>query len=357
MAYTTINKSTDFFNTKLYTGNNSTNAQTGVGFQPDLVWFKRRDSGAQHSLFDVVRGVTKGLASDLTSAESTITDALTSFDSDGFTLGADSGNYINLNSATYASWNWKAGTTSGLSGGTITPSAYSINTTSKFGIYKYTGNATGSQTIAHGLGATPSCVIFKQTSGTEQWRVHFMKAPNPYTSMLLLNDKDAEVSQSNGLSAVSSTTITFGNDGAYNGSGGEYICYVFCDVAGYSKFGSYVGNGNVDGTFVYTGFKPAFVMARCASSGGSYTSWSMFDTTRQTFNTNAGKTLYANLNNAEGVRGNGSDSSTTIPGIDMLSNGFKCRVLNDEVNNTQTYVYMAFGNTIVGTNNIPATAR
>jgi len=252
----------------------------------------------------------------------------------------------------------KAGTTSGLSGGTITPSAYSINTTSKFGIYKYTGNATGSQTIAHGLGATPSCVIFKQTSGSEQWRVHFMKAPNPYTKMLLWNDVAAEGSQSNGLSAVSSTTITFGSDGAYNASGGEYICYVFCDVAGYSKFGSYVGNGNVDGTFVYTGFKPAFVMAKCASATGSYTSWSIFDTTRQTFNPNAGKTLYANLTSAEGKRGNGSDSSTTIPGIDMLSNGFKCRVLNDEVNNTQTYVYMAFAEApLVGTNNVPATAR
>ena len=118
----------------------------------------------------------------------------------------------------------------------------------------------------------------------------------------------------------------------------------------------YTGNGSTDGTFVYTGFKPAFVMIKCSSSGGSYTSWSIFDTTRQTFNVNSGKTLYANRSYEEGKRGQG-DASTTIPGIDMLSNGFKCRVLNDEVNNTAEYIYMAIGQSIVGSNNVPATAR
>ena len=345
MAYTTVNKSTDYFNTKLYTGNSGTQAITGVGHQPDLVWIKNRnDSNNQsHVLYDSVRGVTKYLQSNSSAAEGTEAAGVTAFGTDGFTVG----NTVTVNTGfNYASWNWKAGTTSGLSGGTITPSAYSINTTSKFGIYKYTGNATGSQTIAHGLGATPSCVIFKELSGSEQWRVHFIDGPNPYTHAMLLNSDSAQISQSNGLSAVSSTTITFGSDGAYNASGDEYICYVFCNVNGYSKSGSYLGNGNTDGAFIYTGFKPAFILIK---DTGTTEYWHLFDNKRLGLNAIGGNAkLHPNVTNTE----------TTTINIDILSNGFKHRSSDSNCNGSgDEFVYMAFGQSLVGSNNVPCTAR
>ena len=342
MAYTTVNKSTDYFNTSLWTGTGSDPLTvTGVGFQADWTWIKRRELN-HHRVMDSVRGATYELYSDVTSAQYGESQGLKSWNTDGYVLGNNAG--YNANAGTYAGWSWKAGTTSGLSGGTITPSAYSINTTSKFGIYKYTGNGSSSQTIAHGLGGTPTCVLFKQTSGTEQWRVHFMKAPNPYSKMLILNSNVSESSQTNGLSAVSSTTITFGSDGAYNLNGETYICYVFCDVPGYSKFGKYIGNGNSDGTFVYTGFKPAFIMQK-KTSGTS--DWVIYDNKRDTSNV-VTQELKPNSNAAEGSNTN----------IDILSNGFKQRADYAYTNNSGgTYVYMAFGQSLVGSNNVPCTAR
>ena len=345
----------DFFNTKLYTGTGSSLAITGVGFQPDFVWTKNRDATDNHNLFDSPRGVREFISSNMTSVETTGADSLNSFDSDGFTLGTWGD--VNGSGEDYVSWNWKGGTTSGLSGGTITPSAYSFNTTSGFGVYAYTGTGANA-TIPHGLGVAPHLVIVKHLSGASDWEV----GSTSYTSWayhqgLNLNNAESSSATCWNSTAPTSTVFSVGTNGAINGSGQTYIAYVFANVKGYSKFGSYIANNNTDGPFIYTGFSPAFVMIY-DTTGGSYKSWCMFDTTRQPNNANMGKTLYANRNYAEGKRGEGSASST-IPAIDIVSNGFKPRVGNDEVNTvTDKYIYMAFAEfPFVSSNSIPTTAR
>ena len=343
MAYTTINKSTDHFNTKLYTGTGSSNAITGVGFQPDFTWLKKRSASGGHYLTDAVRGVTKTIYSDGTDAEGTVAQALTAFGADGFTVGTDSG--VNVNSGTHVSWNWKAGTTSGLSGGTITPSAYSINTTSKFGIYKYSGTGANA-TLAHGLGATPSLVMTKSLGDTSPWAVWCKGLAN--TEYLVLNDSAGKGTGASNMwnsTSPTDTLISFGSDGQTNGSGKTFICYVWCDVAGYCKAGSYTGNGNADGTFIYTGFKPAWIMIKRT---GSAQSWVMFDNKRNPFNL-TDNILFAHLNSAEQV--------DTTPNIDIVSNGWKIRHTDDSINGSETYIYMAFGQSLVGSNNIPCSAR
>ena len=353
MAYSTVNKSSSFFNTHLYSGNDTTNNQQ-VGLTPAFVWVKSRNTGSptQHYMVDAARGDKKYISSNATTAEQTDSN---NFDlvSGGFNLNGGNG-WTNVSGRTFVSWNWKGGTTSGISGGTITPSAYSIDTTAKFGVYKYTGNGSGSQTIAHGLGGTPTCVIFKQTSGTEQWRVHYMKAPNPYSQMLLLNTNATESSQNNGLSAVSSTTITFGNDGAYNANGGTYVCYIFCDVTGYCKNGSYLGDGNTFGPFIYTGFKPSFVMVKKATGSGD--SWFINDDHR----TAQGLDGIGGNPNSYYMRPNeqSAEGTSASLAIDLLSNGFKIRGNDTAYNNdNSTYVYTAFGQPLVAGSNIPSTAR
>ena len=341
MAYTTVNKSTDYFNTKLYTGNNSTNAQTGVGFQPDFIWFKRRDSGAQHSLFDSARGVTKAVSSNLSDAQYTVSDALTSFDSDGFTLGADSGNYINLNSATYASWSWKAGTTSGISAGsqTITPSAYSINATAGMGIYKW--SRTGASTtdyFSHGLGATPTIAIQKRTDAVQDWYVN--------TTIIDGTNDNLHLNKSDAKEDDSTTVSTSTNYYPKSPETGDYITYLFAPIKGFSKFGSYTGNGNTDGSFVYTGFKPAWLLLKRSDSADS---WFMYDNKRSSFNV---------VEDYLTASGSGAEATTSAVNLDLLSNGFKIRNTDGGHNNSSgTYIYMAFGQSLVGSNNIPATAR
>tara|TARA_R100001079_G_scaffold104472_1_gene71110 strand:+ start:765 stop:1790 length:1026 start_codon:yes stop_codon:yes gene_type:complete len=341
MAYTTVNKSTDYFNTKLYTGNNSTNAQTGVGFQPDFIWFKRRDSGAQHSLFDSARGVTKAVSSNLSDAQYTVSDALTSFDSDGFTLGADSNNYINLNSATYASWSWKAGTTSGISAGsqTITPSAYSINATAGMGIYKW--SRTGASTtdyFSHGLGATPTIAIQKRTDAVQDWYVN--------TTIIDGTNDNLHLNKSDAKEDDSTTVSTSTNYYPKSPETGDYITYLFAPIKGFSKFGSYTGNGNTDGSFVYTGFKPAWLLLKRSDSADS---WFMYDNKRSSFNV---------VEDYLTASGSGAEATTSAVNLDLLSNGFKIRNTDGGHNNSSgTYIYMAFGQSLVGSNNIPATAR
>ena len=340
MAYTTVNKSTDYFNTKLYTGNNSTNAQTGVGFQPDLIWFKRRDSGAQHSLFDSVRGVTKAVSSNLSGAQYTVSDALTSFDSDGFTLGADSNNYINLNSATYASWNWKAGTASGISAGsqTITPSAYSINATAGFGIYKW--SRTGASTtdyFSHGLGVTPTIAIQKRTDDVQDWYVN--------TTIIDGTNDNLHLNKTDAKEDDSTTVPTSTNYYPKSPETGDYITYLFAPIKGFSRFGSYTGNGNANGPFIFTGFKPAMVIYK-KSSGTE--NWFIHDNKRQGYNPE-NELLFPDLSNAE----------ATDNRIDLISNGFKVRSSDAGINDgSATYIYMAFAEApLVGSNNIPVIAR
>jgi len=344
MSYTTINKSSEHFNTKLYTGN-GTNATgiTGVGFQPDWVWIKERSSTSPHKLLDAVRGATKELESNSTATEQTESTSLQSFDSDGFTVGTNGA--VNENSQTYASWNWKAGTTSGLSGGTITPSAYSINATSGFGIYAYTGtNANG--TITHGLGSAPSVIIVKnRLTSSKSWVVGHKSIG--FQNALFLNSTDAQASEPNlfNSTAPTSSVFTVGTGSLINDSGDSYIAYAFAEKTGYSKIGSYIGNGNADGTFVYTGFKPAWVMYKNSSSVAD---WLIYDTKRIHSGTQLDY-LEPNTSDAEGYLA-----------VDVLSNGFKLREASGAKFNASgdTYIYMAFAAApLVGTNNVPCTAR
>ena len=361
MAYTTIKDPSAYFQTKLYTGG-TVGAKTFDGnsnLKPDLFWSKKRGAVQSHYIADSVRGTTYAISSNTTAASYTDseTDDLASFDTNGFTFSGIGDTYNGTyQSDSYVAWGWSAAGNSGSANtdGSIS-STVSANTTSGFSIVSYTGNGSSGATVGHGLGVTPKMIIVKRLAGgSTNWGIYHEAMGNTATLFFTTGAKDTDVSYWNNTSPTSSV-FTLGSSTLGNAAN-TYIAYCFSEVKGYSKFGSYVGNGSTDGTFVYTGFKPAFVMIKCSSSGGSYTSWSMFDTTRQTFNVNAGKTLYANLNSAEGVRGNGSNSSTTIPAIDMLSNGFKCRVLNDEVNTTADYIYMAFAEEpLVGDN--PATAR
>lgn len=336
MAYTTINKCTSYFNDKFYTGNGGTNAQTGVGFQPDWTWIKNRTGADMHSLYDSVRGVNKVLRTNGTNAETTQTDGLTAFGTDGFTVGASGS--VNTNSNNFASWSWKAGTTSGLSGGTITPSGYSINATSGFGIYKYTGNGTGSATISHGLGTTPNFVIIKRTSDANDW---FCWGDG--FTRLALNNNSADYG--NHDLSLSSTLVTLPStvDTAWNTSGQTYVMYVFSNRTGYFKVGTYTGNGANDGPFVYTGFKPKLVIVKEYGATGN---WIMkYD-------------FIKNQNDSYVLSNDGAgEAAGAVVGFDLLSNGFKLRgTAGDSNGNGASIFYWAFGQSIVGSNNIPATA-
>jgi len=345
MAYTTINKSSLHFNTKLYTGNGSTQSITGVGFQPDWVWLKKRDASASHELYDAVRGVTKRLKSDATNAEFTDANTLTSFDSDGFSLGTGSG--INSSSNTFASWNWKAGGGQGSSNtdGSINTTYTSANTTSGFSISSYTGTGSNA-TIGHGLGVKPSMIICKKLNTTGSW-ITYHSALGA-TKYLYLNTTDAEAANSTVWQDIEPTTSVFsvGSASNCNDSGATYVAYCFAEKTGFSKFGTYKGNANADGAFIYTGFKPAFVLIKQSSASGE--NWNIYDNKRNTFNA-TDKALFADITNAE---------ATKTGGMDFLSNGIKMRGTDGAFNTSQTYIYMAFAEApLVGSNNTPATAR
>ena len=308
MAYTTINKSTDYFNTKLYTGNGSTNAISSVGHQPDLVWLKERSSAGAGLLFDAVRTATKFVRSSDNAAEVTAADTLTAFNSDGFTLGADAGNYAaNQNSETYVAWNWKAGTTSGITttNSTITPSGYSFNQTAGFSIIKYPGNSSIAR-CPHGLGVAPKMIFIKDLGDTNNWQVYNASIGN--TKMLELNTTVAQESTSARWNNTSPDSVnwTMGTTGAVNGNGANYIAYCFAEKTGYSKISSYTGNGNADGAFIYTGFKPAWILIKKTSGAAS---WYLHDNRRSSaggFNV-SNEYLRANLSNATGTDQNGGD--------------------------------------------------
>jgi len=348
MAYTTINKSSLNFNTKLYTGNGGTNNITGVGFKPDLVWTKQRTDAADHRLYDIVRGVYKQIASNTSAAEETSNTTLTAFGSDGFSLGSNAD--ANQNAKNFASWNWKAGTAvSGNTTGSGTSKSYSgsVNTTSGFSIIKYTGNGSSGHTIPHRLGVTPKMIIVKSTSNAYEWTVYH--ASLGATKWIELQSTAAANTGSLAWNNTTPTSSVFtvGNNNRTNGSA-TYVAYCFAEKQGYSKFGSYTGNGNADGTFVYTGFKPTWVMAKRSNSASSG-NWNIRDTKRSPINL-ASQVLQADSTAVEG------NASGTL--IDIYSNGFKPRNGGSGVNaNNSPYIYMAFGQSIVGTNNIPATAR
>ena len=274
MAYTTINKSTDNFNTKLYTGNSGTLNVTGVGFQPDFTWIKSRTSSSYgHDLYDAVRGATKTLNSNNTNAEYTEADRLQSFDSNGFTLGSAGATNSSTN---YVSWNWKAGTTGSgntTGSGTAKTYNYSVNTTAGFSIVKYVGNGTAGQQIPHHLGAVPHLILLKPLDRADNWRVyHHKNTSAPETDFLKLQSTAATVDNNDvwNDAAPTSTYFTLGGNAGVQANDEEFIAYCFSEKTGYSKFGSYTGNGNADGTFVYTGFKPAFLIIKKNGAGDNW---------------------------------------------------------------------------------------
>jgi hypothetical protein len=347
MAYTTIKKSTEHFNTKLYTGNGSTQSITGVGFQPDFVWLKQRSSGVYyHRLQDSIRGAGKPIYSNRTDAEGDFgtgtTGSIRTFDTDGFSIGSDTGS--NENNTTMVSWNWKAnGTGSSNTDGSIT-STVSANTTNGFSIVSYTGNETAGATVGHGLSSTPKMIILKNRNSTDDWVVYHESLGNTQSIRLNLINASATTPASFNNTSPTSSVFTLGDWTAVNGS--SMIAYCFADVKGFSKFGSYTGNGNADGTFVYTGFKPAFIMVKPSSIGNE--AWKLYDNKRNIFN------VVENGLNASDSQVEGSGSGNYI---DFLSNGFKLRTNDTRQNGSgATNIYMAFAEEpLVGDN--PATAR
>ena len=344
MAYTTIDKPSDYFNTNLYTGNNTETSHT-VGFQPNFTWLKVRNAVGSHYLFDSVRGVTKYIQANSNGAEGTDTNILKSFDSNGYTIGTS--NAVNSTGETMVGWNWKAGTSftndaSATGIGSI-DSTGSVNTDAGFSIISYTG--TGSVgTVAHGLGVIPKMILFKNRTTASNWLVYHEAIGN--THNLYLDATNAKGDRSDTFNDTSPTSSVFTVGTAdLNTSGNSIIAYCFADVKGYSKFGSYTGNGNNDGTFIYTGFKPAFVMNKLSSGADN---WLISDNKRLGYN-EKNQQLFPNLSNAE----------QTNVRYDLYSNGFKVVNNNGEINTSgATYIYMAFAeNPFVTSTGVPACAR
>ena len=353
MAYTTIDKPTDYFNTVLYTGNGSTgHAITGVGFQPDWLWIKERSSTSAAFIYDVIRGVNVKLTPSTTDADSTVADSMTSFDSDGFTVGNNGA--TNESGQTVVAWNWLAGgSASSNSDGDIT-SNVSANTTAGFSIVSYTGTGTASDTVGHGLGVTPAMIILKNRTEATSWCVAHKSLSTD--KVLRLEGTNAEGDIGDGeLDSPPNNSSTFGfNNGTsgtplkvVNESSDNYIAYCFAEKKGYSKFGSYTGNGNDDGVFIFTGFAPAFVIRKRTDSTND---WVIFDNKRPEYNVRD-KRLGANLSDAE--------ASGNTNRLDLLSNGFKNRgTANGSNGSGASYIYMAFAeNPFVTSGGIPCTAR
>ena len=352
MAYTTINKFTDYFNTKLYTGNGSSLAvDTGVDLTANggLCIAKNRNATNKDWYWvDTIRGANKTIHSNGTGSEQNYTTGITGFNNNGFQVG--SATQTNGNGNNLVGYNFKAGTSvtgSANTAGSIN-STVSVNTTSGFSIVKYTGtSAVG--TVGHGLSSAPKMVIVKNLdNGSTNWTVGTSLAASPITGYLTLNTGNSWGADNTGFNSTnpSSTVFSIGTGNAYtNASGNSFIAYCFADVQGFSKIGSYTGNANANGPFCYTGFFPSFVMVKNVSGSES---WHVWDNKRSPFNMRE-LVLYPN---GAGVEEDvGAD-------IDMLSNGFKLRSASTSVNgSSNSFIYMAFGQSIVGTNGVTAKAR
>ncbi|NBT49761.1 MAG: hypothetical protein EBT07_18495 [Actinobacteria bacterium] len=319
---------------KLYTGNGSTQNITGLGFSPDLVWIKVRNAGDYHQLYDTVRGATKYLHPNVTNAEATDANALTAFNSDGFSVGSTGG--VNASSAPIVAWTWDAGTSTVTNTqGSIT-SSVRANATAGFSVVSFTPASSGAFTIGHGLGVTPSLVIAKSRNRSVSWFVYHSALSSPLGKFLELNSTaavDANYANFWGTSSFSSTVFGM-NTGVSCLSTDNMIAYCFAPVVGYSSFGSYTGNGSTDGPFVYTGFRPRWILVKPSSTTGA---WLLHDTARDTYNV-SNLELQANDAMAEySTSGVGAGDR-----FDILSNGFKNRSSNSGANaNGTTYIYFA----------------
>lgn len=327
----TILKGNTVMDATTYTGTLVSNAITNAaGFQPDLVWIKSRSAATDHELTDSVRGVTLSLTSNSTAAEATDVQGLTAFNANGFTIGTNT-TYNNL-AATYVGWQWQAGqgTTSSNTNGSIT-STVSVNPTAGFSVVTYTGTGSAA-TVGHGLGVAPKMIIVKSRSASGQdWRVYTATVGN--TGALNLNNTDPAITGQSGFwnnTSPTSSVFSLGGSASTNGNGTTYVAYCWAEIDGFSKFGSYTGNGSADGPFVYLGFRPKFVMAKRTNSTSN---WNILDSGRDLFNA-TGKYIYANASDAEGA-----NAST----LDLTSNGFKIRQTYTDWNASgSTYIYMAF---------------
>ena len=334
----TILQGNKYMDATLYTGNGSTQVVVNQGqFKPDAIWIKTRSAGAyNHHLIDSVRGVTKNLRPNLTGAEDTVTDQVTAINSNGFTLGKDTAgpadSEVNVNGNTYVGWQWQAGqgSTSSNTQGSIT-STVSVNTTAGFSVVTYTGTGANA-TVGHGLGVAPKMIFFKQRSGgtARAWQVYHVAMGNGGGAYLnQTNAYSADATAFNNTSPTSSV-FSLGSSIYPNQSGSPIVAYCWAEIAGFSKFGSYTGNGSTDGPFIYTGFRPKFVMIKRTDATDD---WVILDTSRNTYNV-MGNELYPDLSSAEG---------TGYSSFDYLSNGFKNRSTGTRFNaNGGTYIYMAF---------------
>jgi len=350
MAYTNIDDPSAHFQTATYTGNlvngHSITNDGNSDLQPDLTWIKARNSSTyNHIWVDSSRGNNLVINSNNTNAEANIGVSVVTPSTDGFSLADWS--HINYTGVTYAAWQWKAngGTTSSNTSGTIT-STVQANTDAGFSIVTFTSPLSGSFSVGHGLGVKPDMVITKRLNDTSGWWTWHKGLTNDTTYYLDLSSTSAEASASNMWGTAGFTSSVFGMNyptSAYANS--TYVAYCFAEKQGYSKFGKYVGNGNANGTFVYTGFKPAFLIVKRIDAGDN---WVIIDSKRDTYNVQ-GEILYANLANAEG----------TFASVDSLSNGFKLRQFGPAMNTSGgTYIYMAFAeNPFVTSTGIPTTAR
>jgi hypothetical protein len=311
----------------LYTGNGSTQTISGLNFSPDLVWIKKRSDDRDHCLCDVVRGTSKRLRSNTTDAETT-ESVVTAFNSNGFDIGSDAG--VNASSGTYVAWTWDAGSSTVTNTqGSIT-SQVRANASAGFSVGTWTGTASAG-TIGHGLGVAPEFIIVKNRSVSDSWYCYHKSLGN--AARIQLNETSAQTTGSSQWNSTSPTSTVYSvGAGSWQASGNLIVSYCFAPVAGYSSFGSYTGNGSAtDGPFVYTGFRPRWVMIKDATQADN---WIIVDAARNTYNS-AGLRLFPNLSNAE--------SSFYSAQFDFLSNGLKVRNNNGDINASgDTYVYAAF---------------
>ena len=353
MAYTTINKSTTYFNSLLHTGNGSSpRALTGVGFQPDLVWTKNRSGANSNTLGDAVRGTGKSLLSDSTSAQFTNNTYgyHSAFASDGFSLtgsqASAGGDNVNKNGNNYVSWNWKAGNSAGSANndGSVA-STVSVNTTAGFSIVQWTGTGA-TATVGHGLTVKPSIVLIKNTGATENWVMYHSSLTAEKN--LKLNNQEAAQDTTGAFNDTepTSSVFTVHTNTNTNQNGQVMIAYCFAQKTGYSKFGKYIGNNNVNGTFINTGFKPTLIIVKRDTAGYD---WLMYTDKINGLNP-MNDYLNPNANSAETV-----DNANQV--LDIVSNGFKHRGTGASTNGSADFYYLAFGQTIVGSNNVVANAR
>jgi len=352
MAYTNIDDPSAHFQVKTGIGETPPPSITFDGnsdLQPDMLWWKRRDADGNHHIHDSSRGTSKLIYPDLTNAEASNNTIITSFNTDGWSTGS---NWFDLGYQTWAVWAWKAngGTTSSNTSGTIT-STVQVNTDAGLSIVTYTGNGTQGATYGHNLGVAPDIIFTKnRTSGSTAWSVDGSIGDMVYgTNKLVLNTNAALTADTNNVIGASSTLITVGNGANCNQNTSSHVAYLFAEKQGFSKFGKYVGNGSTtNGPFVYTGFKPAFVMIKATDAAKN---WTIFDNKR--YYNGSMYFLYADTSAAEG------ESPSSGAHIDLLSNGFKIYdnwTLTNQ--NAVNYLYMAFAeNPFVTSTGIPTTAR